>query len=72
MYKDGYEEQGSRYHNQAKDKMAQLIDLAKEIYTITNKESEYCIPGDMIVTFGKYSNERNALNDVASKYGLKF
>lgn len=74
MYKEGYEEQGSQYHNQAKEKMEQLIELAREIYTITSKESDYCIPGDGVVavTFAKDSHERHVLDDVARKYGLKF
>ena len=54
--------------------MTKLIELARQVYDLSNKESEYCIPGESAgtVTFSKYSNERNALNDVALKYGLKF
>lgn len=74
MYRSGYEEKGKKYHDEAKEKMTQLLELAKEIYELSAKESSYCIPGDggVTVTFGKYSNERNVLNDVASKYELKF
>lgn len=74
MYRNGCEEHGIKYHREAKEKMKQLLELAKEIYELSAKESSYCIPGDSVVavTFGKYSNERTVLNDVASKYGLKF
>lgn len=74
MYRNGYEEQGKKYHDEAKEKMKQLLELAEEVYKLSAQESNYCIPGDGVVaiSFGKYSNERNALNDVASKYGLKF
>ena len=74
MYRNGYEEKGKKYHDEAKEKMTQLLELARQVYDLSNKESEYCIPGESAgtVTFSKYSNERNALNDVASKYGLKF
>ena len=74
MYRSGYEEKGKKYHDEAKEKMTQLLELARQVYDLSNKESEYCIPGEssVTVTFGKYRNERNVLNDVASKYGLKF
>lgn len=74
MYKEGYEEQGRKYHNEAKKKMKQLLELAKDVYDLSSKESAYCIPGDSVatITFGQYGNERNALNDIAGKYGLKF
>lgn len=74
MYKVGYEEKGNQYHHEAKEKMQQLLEIARQVYDLTSKESEYCIPGDSVVavTFGKDSHERHVLNDVASKYGLKF
>ena len=74
MYKDGYEEKGKQYHNEVKEKMKQLLELARQVYDLSNKESEYHIPGDCVVavTFAKDSHERHVLNDVASKYGLRF
>lgn len=74
MYRDGCKEYGKKYYNEAKEKMKQLLELAKEVYELSEKESSYCIPGDVGIakTFGEYSHERAVLNDVASKYGLKF
>ena len=74
MYKVGYEEKGNQYHNEAKEKMKQLLELARQVYELSSKELAYCIPGAGIevVTFGKDSHERHVLNDVASKYGLRF
>ena len=74
MYINGWEETGRKYHNEAKEKMKQLLELAEEIYKLSYKEADCCVPGARVtaVSFSKDSLESNQLNKVASKYGLKF
>ena len=74
MYRNGLEETGKKYHDEAKEKMKQLLELAEEIYKLSYKESCCCIPGAgiAVVSFSKNSFEGDHLNQVARQYGLKY
>lgn len=74
MYRNGLEETGKKYRNEAREKMKQLLELAKEVYNLSCQEGNCCVPGAgvAVVSFSKDSLERIQLEQVASKYGLKF